>query len=161
HPLSNDDVRMLSMNNLLRSLCHALNSGGLRVCRPPRYVKVTTNRPLTSYSVEMRRDLAEKILPYWHDTTLDRTNGGYILSDDVRKTRAATEKQIVTQSRLIWSFSHVHRKGYSTAQRNYLKAAEHGYSFLIDKFLDKNTGGYFWTTDLSGKVLNDRKILYG
>jgi mannobiose 2-epimerase len=122
---------------------------------------MTTTRSLTSYSVEMRQDLAEKILPYWHDTTLDRTNSGYTLSDDVQKTRAATEKQIVTQSRLIWTFSHVHRKGYSTAQRNYLKAAQQGYCFLIDKFFDKIYGGYFWTTDLSGKVLNDQKILYG
>ena len=155
----------MNMGALLRRLCHALlNSGGLHVCRSPLsfpYVKATTTRPLTSYSVEMHQDLAEKILPYWHDTTLDRTNGGYILSDDVQEKRAATEKQIVTQSRLIWTFSHVHLKGYSTAQRNYLKAAEHGYRFLIDKFLDKNNGGYFWTTDLSGKVLNDRKILYG
>jgi mannobiose 2-epimerase len=148
---------------LLRRLYHALlNSGRPHVFAVPLgYVKVATIRPLTSYSVEMRQDLAEKILPYWHDTTLDRTNGGYTLSDDVQKPRAATEKQIVTQSRLIWTFSHVHRRGYSTARRNYLKAAEHGYRFLIDKFLDKNNGGYFWTTDLSGKVLNDRKILYG
>jgi mannobiose 2-epimerase len=109
----------------------------------------------------MREDLAEKILPYWHDTTLDWTNGGYTLSDDVQEKRTATEKQIVTQSRLMWTFSHVHLKGYGTAERNYLKAAEHGYRFLIDKFLDKKNGGYFWTTDLSGKVLNDRKIVYG
>jgi cellobiose epimerase len=117
---------------------------------------------LASYSLKMRKDLTEKILPYWHDTTLDRTKGGYVLCDDaLLKKRATTEKQIVTQSRLIWTFSHVHRKGYSSTQRNYLKAAEHGYRFLIDKFLDKKTGGYFWTTDLNGRVLDDRKILYG
>jgi mannobiose 2-epimerase len=51
--------------------------------------------------------------------------------------------------------------GYVGEKRNYLKAAEHGYKFLLDHFLDKRNGGYFWTTDLSGKVLNDRKILYG
>ena len=108
----------------------------------------------------MRQDLTEKILPYWHDTTPDSTNGGYILSDDVHGRRAATEKQIVTQSRLIWTFSHVHLKGYSTAERDYLKVAEHGYRFLIGKFLDQKNGGYFWTTDLNGKVLNARKFLY-
>jgi mannobiose 2-epimerase len=100
-------------------------------------------------------------MPYWYDTAQDRTNGGYILSDSIRKKRPATEKQIVTQSRLLWTFSHVHRKGYSTAQRDYLRAAEHGYDFLIENFLDKNNGGYYWTTSLSGKILNNRKILYG
>lgn len=119
------------------------------------------SRPLTAYSADIREDLGEKIMPYWHDTTLDRARGGYVLSDDVQEKRPATEKQIVTQSRLIWTFSHVHLKGYSTPDRNYLKAAEHGCRFLTDKFLDKKNGGYFWTTDLSGNVLNDRKILYG
>ena len=118
-------------------------------------------RPLSSYAADMKEDMIEKLLPYWHDTTLDKTNGGYVLADDVQGPRAATEKQIVTQSRLIWTFSHLHLKGYSNEDRNYLKAAEHGYRFLADHFLDKRKGGYFWTTDLSGKVVNDRKILYG
>src|SRR5438045_4156414 len=39
--------------------------------------------------------------------------------------------------------------------------AEQGYRFLTEHFLDRKNGAYFWTTDLSGKVLNDRKILYG
>ena len=118
-------------------------------------------RELANYAADMREDLTEKTLPYWFDTTLDKTNGGYILADDVQGPRAATEKQLVTQSRLIWTFSRVHLKGFGGEKRNYLKAAEHGYRFLLDHFLDKKNGGYFWTTDLSGKVLNDRKILYG
>ena len=118
-------------------------------------------RELSNYLADMREDLTEKVLPYWHDTTLDKTNGGYVLADDVQERRVATEKQLVTQSRLIWTFSRVHLKGYSNDQRNYLKAAEHGYRFLLERFLDKKNGGYFWTTDLTGKVLNDRKILYG
>jgi mannose/cellobiose epimerase-like protein (N-acyl-D-glucosamine 2-epimerase family) len=118
-------------------------------------------RELANYAADMREDLADRILPYWHDTTIDRTNGGYVLADDVQGRRAATEKQIVTQSRLIWTFSRVHLRGYGDEKHNYLKAAEQGYRFLIEHFLDRKNGGYFWTTDLSGKVLNDRKILYG
>src|SRR3989442_7536793 len=117
-------------------------------------------RELANYAADMREDLTEKTLPYWYDTTLDKTNGGYVLADDVEGRRAATEKQLVTQSRLIWTFSRVHLKGYSSEKRNYLKAAEHGYLVLLDHFLYKKNVGYCWTTDLSGKVLNDRKILY-
>jgi len=127
----------------------------------PPAAGLAATRALSSYAADMKEDMIEKLLPYWHDTTLDKTNSGYVLADDVQGPRTATEKQIVTQSRLIWTFSHVHLKGYSTEDRNYLKAAEHGYRFLMDHFLDKKNGGYFWTTDLSGKVLNDRKILYG
>ena len=118
-------------------------------------------RELSNYAADMREDLTEKILPYWFDTTLDKTNGGYVLADDVQNQRPATEKQIVTQSRLIWTFSRVHLKGFGDENHSYLKAAEHGYRFLMQHFLDRKNGGYFWTTDLTGKVLNDRKILYG
>jgi mannobiose 2-epimerase len=111
---------------------------------------------------EFKTQLVEKILPYWYDTAVDRQNGGYVLSDDAaKKAPPATEKQLVTQSRMIWGSSHAHRKGFSRGDRNYLKAAEQGYRFLLDHFLDRQNGGYFWTTDLAGKPLNQRKIVYG
>ena len=111
---------------------------------------------------EFKRQLAEKIMPYWYDTAVDHQYGGYLLSDDAaRKVLPATEKQIVTQSRMVWGFAHAHRKGLSTADRNYLKAAEQGYRFLLAHFLDPESGGYYWTTDLAGKPLNQRKIVYG
>ena len=111
---------------------------------------------------EYKRQLAEKIMPYWYDTAVDQQHGGYLLSDDAaKKAPPATEKQLVTQSRMVWGFAHAHRKGLSTANRNYLKAAEQGYRFLLAHFLDPENGGYYWTTDPAGKPLNQRKIVYG
>ncbi|HEY5909787.1 MAG TPA: AGE family epimerase/isomerase [Verrucomicrobiae bacterium] len=109
-----------------------------------------------------KTQLIEKIMPYWYDTAIDRENGGYLLSDDAaRKAPPASEKQLVSQSRMIWGFSHAHLKGLSTPRRDYLKAARQGYDFLLAHFLDPEYGGYYWTTDLSGKPLNQRKIVYG
>ncbi len=114
------------------------------------------------YAREFRSQLAGKILPYWYDTAQDATHGGYLLADDGQgKIGGASEKQLVTQSRMIWGFSHAHRKGFTDNQRNYLKAAEQGYRFLIEHFLDQEHGGYFWSTDLAGRPLNQRKIVYG
>jgi len=114
------------------------------------------------YAADFQNQLAQKILPYWYDTAVDRQHGGYLLSDDVAKKAApATEKQLVTQSRMIWGFSHAHLKGFSDANRNYLKAAEQGYQFLLDHFLDREHEGYYWTTDVQGKPLDQRKIVYG
>jgi cellobiose epimerase len=111
---------------------------------------------------EMKTQLAEKILPYWFDTAQDTNRGGYLLADDAVKGRGtAVEKHIVTQSRMIWGFSHAHLAGFSDTNRNYLKAAEQGYHFMLDHFLDRQDGGYFWTTDLNGKPRNDGKYLYG
>jgi mannobiose 2-epimerase len=109
-----------------------------------------------------KSQLAGKIMPYWFDTALDRKNGGYVLSDEgPGKPAPAREKQLVTQARMIWGFSHAHRKGLSTPQRNYLQAAEHGYRFLLSHFLDRQHGGYYWTTDLQGRAINRNKIVYG
>jgi mannobiose 2-epimerase len=107
-------------------------------------------------------ELTDKVLPYWYDTAIDRERGGYVLADDAAgPARPATEKQIVTQARMVWGFAHVHRKGYRDAKRNYLEASRHGYRFLLDKFLDREHGGYYWKTDLTGRPVNDRKYLYG
>jgi cellobiose epimerase len=121
-----------------------------------------TPSSLTAEAGEWRAQLTSKILPYWFDTAQDTNRGGYLLADDFSKGRGkAAEKQLVSQSRMIWGFAHVHRKGYRDPQRDYLQAAAQGYRFLLDHFLDKENGGYFWKTDLDGKVTNDRKIVYG
>lgn len=108
-----------------------------------------------------KAELADKVLPYWFDTAQDSQRGGYLLADDAVKGRGgATEKQLVTQSRMIWGFSHAHRKGFSTVQRNYLEAAAQGYRFLRAHFFDPENGGYFWKTDLEGELVSDVKNLY-
>jgi mannobiose 2-epimerase len=111
---------------------------------------------------EMKTQLAEKVLPYWFDTAQDTNRGGYLLADDaVRGRSVPTEKQVVTQSRMVWTFSLAQIEGYSDMNRNYLQAATQGYHFLLDHFLDRQNGGYFWTTDLDGAPLNNCKYLYG
>ncbi len=111
---------------------------------------------------KMKAQLAQKILPYWYDTAQDTHRGGFLLADDAVKGRGTpAEKQIVTQSRMIWAFSLAQIEGYSDPRRNYLSAATQGYHFLLDHFLDRQNGGYFWTTDLDGKSVNDCKLLYG
>jgi mannobiose 2-epimerase len=109
---------------------------------------------------QWREELTSKIMPYWLET-LDLEQGGYRLADDGQGRRQATEKQLVSQARMIWTFSLVHRSGFSSNRRNYLNAAAHGYRFLSQSMFDTRNGGYFWKTDLAGKPLNDCKFLYG
>jgi mannobiose 2-epimerase len=116
----------------------------------------------TEYAAELKDQLVEKIMPYWYDTAIDQKYGGYLLSDDAaRKAPPATEKQLVTQSRMIWGFSHAHLKGLKDGKRDYLKAAAQGYRFLLEHFLDRQNGGYFWATDVPGKPVDQRKLVYG
>jgi mannobiose 2-epimerase len=116
----------------------------------------------SQYAHKVRVQLIEKILPYWYDTAIDHQNGGYVLSDDVAKPAPpATEKQLVTQARMVWGFSHAHIHGLSDGRRDFLEAAKQGYRFLQAHFLDREQGGYFWTSDLAGQPLDQRKLVYG
>lgn len=118
--------------------------------------------PLAESARDFKARLTEKILPYWFDTAQDAVHGGYLLADDLVKGRTTPkEKAIVTQARMVWTFSLAHRKGFSDARRDYLKAAAQGYRFLIEHFLDKEHGGYFWKTDLAGKPVKQHKFVYG
>jgi mannobiose 2-epimerase len=116
--------------------------------------------PLKQHAVDYKAQLTEKILPYWLRTQ-DVTNGGFLLQDDlVKGPSTPREKQLVSQARMVWTFSHAHVHGFDK-DGACLKAAENGYRFLTEKFFDRENGGYFWKTDLSGKPTSDRKILYG
>ena len=92
-------------------------------------------------------------MPFWFDGAQDRRYGGYALEDG--------SKQLVAQTRMIWGFSHAHRHGLSTSERNYLDAARQGYQFLRRHFLDQQHGGYYWMTDEEGKATNQYKMIYG
>ena len=116
---------------------------------------------LTNEARWWRSELATRTLPYWYDTARDTTRGGYLLADDLMGRGTAKDKQLVTQSRMVWGFSHAHLKGFSTEQRDYLIAAKQGFLFLLAHFLDQEHGGYFWKTDLAGKPIHDCKFLYG
>jgi mannose/cellobiose epimerase-like protein (N-acyl-D-glucosamine 2-epimerase family) len=147
--------------NARPSRCLANVVGHLSILFLLSLTPITSATDLPSHARALKRQLTQQILPYWYDTAQDRERGGYLLADDGQGKRKAVEKQLVTQARMIWTFSHVHHKGYRDASRDYLKAARQGYEFLLKHFLDQEHGGYFWKLDPDGKVLNERKIVYG
>jgi mannobiose 2-epimerase len=83
------------------------------------------------------------------------------LADDQVAPVEAKDKQLVTQSRMVWGFSHVHLKGLSDGEHDYLGAARQGFEFLEEHFLDTEHGGYYWKTDLAGSPVVRCKFLYG
>ncbi len=103
-----------------------------------------------------RRQLSDQVMPYWYNHSIDPDHGGYVLDDAV-----SPEKLVVTQARLIWGFAHAYRLGLRDPKREYLGTAEQGYRFLLAHFLDRENGGYFWTTDRPGQPVDARKFLYG
>lgn len=127
-------------------------------------------------ALEWHALLRDRMLPYWHDTTMN-SRGGYRVYDPGdrswraqigsfirgRNDRAQNEsvRGVVSQSRLLWVFSHAHLLGYSTPGRDYLKRAATGYSWLIDAMLDREYGGFYWKTDVNRGPIESHKLLYG
>jgi mannobiose 2-epimerase len=119
-----------------------------------------TAAPLSEHARDFRLQLVSQVLPYWLET-VDNQHGGYRLADDGTGSGEAKDKQLVSQSRMVWGFSLAHRKGLGTSRHDYLTAAKKGYLFLLAHFRDRVNGGYYWKVDLAGKPVNRCKFLYG
>jgi mannobiose 2-epimerase len=131
----------------------------------------------------LEADLRERVLSYWYDA-MDRARGGYreretfpswgarLRATAGRAKRRLTRdprpplpgwggRHLVNQSRLVWTFSNVHNRGYGDAGHDYREAARCGYRFLTECLLDPRHGGFAWLADGHGRVVDRRKLLYG
>ncbi len=113
------------------------------------------------YIPRLEKILTQNIVPFWHEKSLDRMHGGYVINFGPRsEPRTEGTKMIVTQARTVWFFARMARAGRD-AKRN-LEAAEHGYRFLKEKMWDSTNGGFYWEVDASGdRKIRPRKHLYG
>ena len=63
-------------------------------------------------AAEYKKDLSEflrdKLIPFWLERSVDTQYGGYLTSfDENGELFGDLEKNIVTQSRMVWGFSHL------------------------------------------------------
>ena len=114
-----------------------------------------------TYVPKFEKILKENIASFWYAKSLDHKNGGYIINFGPKgEPKGEGTKMIVTQARTMWLFSRLARAGYDG--REYLDAADLGYSFLKEKMWDAKNGGFYWEVDASGnEKLKPRKHLYG
>ena len=109
---------------------------------------------------QIETHLVEKLLPFWVEHAPDRRHGGYVTHfDQDGNGTGEDEKSLIAQTRTVYTFSSALRAGYGG--QPLAKLARHGVDFLVDRMWDGEHGGFYWTTDRSGKVVIDKKILYG
>ncbi len=108
----------------------------------------------------LRQEIADVTLPFWFDYAIDPKKSGYVLGyDAVAGKLPEARRLLVSQARLLWTFSRAHLRGYSNDSRSYLRAAEHGFRTILEHFKDKQHGGYVWSVE-STHDTDSRKILY-
>jgi cellobiose epimerase len=115
--------------------------------------------PLDLFAQAVHDQLFGHILPFWTGPALDHEQGGWLawMSNDLRVDRAQP-KGLIVNSRILWTFSAVHR---FRPDPLYRQMADRAFDFLTHRFWDEQYGGAFWQLDGTGRALDATKKTYG
>ena len=105
---------------------------------------------------EIGAHLEQKILPFW-ERLKDETYGGYYgyMDEDMKLDRKA-DKGCILNSRILWTFATAAREMEREDLRPY---AEQAYAFL-EKYLDREHGGVYWSVTYDGRPADTTKHTY-
>ena len=105
---------------------------------------------------QMKTHLLTKILPFWEGLK-DEENGGYYgYVDKDLNVRKDAHKGCILNSRILWTFSTAARV---LKDDGLLAYAERAYRFL-DRFLDGEHGGVYWSVTADGRPRDTTKHTY-
>ena len=105
------------------------------------------------------RILFENILPFWLKYSIDNENGGFWgrVTNDAQPVKEAS-KGLILNARILWTFSALYNRFRDVS---YLLTAHRAFDYLMNRFWDTDFGGMFWSLDFTGKVVDDKKKMYG
>jgi cellobiose epimerase len=122
-------------------------------------VPPVTRDQLNALASAAEAELKGNILPFWLGNARDREHGGFhaFIGQDM-KARDNFPRGALLTSRILWTFSAAYRR-YRDPQ--YLEMARWAYRDLLDRFVDRESGGLFWTVAADGKPADAHKQIYG
>ncbi len=105
------------------------------------------------------RELRGNILPFWLKHAPDRERGGFhaFIGEDMQ-VRDDQPRGALLTNRILWTFSAAYRRYHDP---EYLEMARWAYRDLIERFQDKEHGGFFWSVSADGRTPDARKQIYG
>jgi mannobiose 2-epimerase len=117
------------------------------------------SRVLQDYAARIEDDLRRNILPFWIAHAIDRERGAFFgaLTNDLVVDSQAERGALLT-SRILWTYAAAHRRYHESG---HLAMADRAYADLVENFFDRTHGGFFWSIAADGRVLRDRKQVYG
>ncbi len=105
----------------------------------------------------VKKHLTEQILPFWKALKDEEHGGFYGKVDYDLNVYRENEKGGILNSRILWFFSN----SYLTLRdSNDIEYARHAYNQLVDKFIDKEYGGVYWSVTYDGTPLDTTKHTY-
>lgn len=106
---------------------------------------------------EVRRELIDRIIPFWKRLRDDEHGGYYGYMDFDLKVDKEYEKGCILNSRILWFFANAYM---TLKDKSLLAEAAHAYSFMRDCCDDKEYGGVFWSVTYDGLPLDTTKHIY-
>lgn len=106
---------------------------------------------------EVRRELTDRIIPFWKKLRDDEHGGYYGYMDFDLKVDKEYEKGCILNSRILWFFANAYM---TLKEKSLLAEAAHAYSFMRDYCEDKEYGGVFWSVTYDGLPLDTTKHIY-
>ncbi len=103
--------------------------------------------------------LHDRLLPFWMERILEPKHGGFRTAyDQDGRPSGETQKTLLCQGRSIFTLSFAARLGWYPGELERLVRAGLGF---LDRFRDRDGGGYFWILEEDGQVKDDSKVIYG
>ena len=113
-----------------------------------------------SWLNEVQDHLRDELLPFWLNHGEDKEFGGYLTYFDKNgNPTGETQKTLICQTRMIYTYSSAHRAGFGEGQ--FLRLAQQGVDFLLDNFWDPDHFGWYWVCERDGTPLDRSKLTYG
>lgn len=106
---------------------------------------------------EVRKELTDRIIPFWKQLRDDEHGGYYGYMDFDLNVDKQYEKGCILNSRILWFFSNAYM---TLKDKTLLSEADHAYRFMRDCCEDKEFGGVFWSVTYDGKPSDTTKHTY-
>jgi len=117
-----------------------------------------SSKPNSDMLASVEGDLLGNILPFWM-SRVRLASGGFVgaMTNDLA-VDARAERGALLTSRILWTYSAAYARYREPA---FLEMADHAYADLVNVFHDRANGGFYWSVGPDGRVLRDRKQVYG
>lgn len=114
-------------------------------------------KEVEQYQLELEHELKD-ILAYWIKHAIDGKNGGFVgRIDHNGNIYYDAPKGSVLNSRILWTFSAAYNL---TKDHQYLEVAQSAFHYFVERFIDKEFGGVYWTLNYKGGPLDTKKQIY-
>lgn len=116
------------------------------------------HRSFVNFRAEAQALLETNILPFWQERMVDYRQGGfYGRIDGYNVLHPDAEKGAVLNARILWTFSAAARVLHNTPYRI---LAARAYDYLMQRFIDREHGGVYWSLNADGTPLDTKKQTY-